>query len=47
MKTKTIHHERPAEDDGDRFARGLAYGLGICGAAWLAAAAAFAAIWLA
>ena len=47
MKTKTMHHERPAEDDGDRFARGLMYGLGICAVAWLAAAAAVAAIWLA
>jgi len=47
MKPKTLHQERPVEDDGGRFARGLAYGLGLCAVAWLAAAAAIAVIWLA
>jgi hypothetical protein len=46
MKTKTMRDKRPVEDDGDKFARGLIYGLGICTAGWLAAAAAAAAIWL-
>ncbi len=47
MKTKTMRHERYVEEDGERFARGLAYGLGIGAAGWLTAAAAVAAIWLA
>jgi hypothetical protein len=46
MKTKTMRHKRPVEDDGDRFARGLVYGLGLCAVWWLIAAAAVAAIWL-
>jgi hypothetical protein len=47
MKTEVMHHERPADDDGGRFARGLAYGLGLCAVGWLTAAAAVAAIWMA